>query len=353
MSKEYSRTNRKLEWVCAKGHTFSQYPGVVIQGGWCRKCGREKRNEAKLSALIAVASSRAGKLISTKYIRVGKPLEWECSKGHRWMAMPSNILHNKTWCPVCTKSKSVIGQMQELAESKDGTCLSTTYQGANYKLIWQCSRGHRFNLKPSSVKEGSWCIQCRQEPMLHELKDLAQERGGRLISKKYKNSRSPLEWECAKGHQWKSKASTVKHSKTWCPTCAGKTKPSMEQLQELVESRGGKCLSTKYHNSLTKLKWQCSRGHRFELKPSAIKNGHWCSQCSREALKEKDLTELKKLARSRGGKLLSTKYLNNYTPLEWECSKGHRWMSKASNVKHGETWCPVCYRTNTRDRIFS
>ncbi len=243
--------------------------------------------------------------------------------------------------------------MQELAESKDGTCLSTTYQGANYKLIWQCSRGHRFNLKPSSVKEGSWCIQCRQEPMLHELKDLAQERGGRLISKKYKNSRSPLEWECAKGHRWKALGYSIKGLNSWCPDCAGKRILSIEQMQELVKSKGGKCISKKYVNANTKLTWKCSGGLTFELTPYFVKKGYWCKHCTRDKMKEKELTELKLLARSRGGKLLSKKYLNSYTPLEWQCAKGHRWMAVTANVKNGETWCPECYRPKASELVFS
>ncbi|PKM92484.1 MAG: hypothetical protein CVU81_00175, partial [Euryarchaeota archaeon HGW-Euryarchaeota-1] len=45
---------------------------------------------------------------------------------------------------------------------------------------------------------------------------------------------------------------------------------------------GGKCLSTKYINANTKLKWQCKEGHRWEAIPSSIKKGSWCPVCARK-----------------------------------------------------------------------
>lgn len=37
---------------------------------------------------------------------------------------------------------------------------------------------------------------------------------------------------------------------------------------------------------------------------------------------------LKELAISRGGKCLSTEYINSQTPVEWECENGHKWFAK-------------------------
>lgn len=57
-------------------------------------------------------------------------------------------------------------------------------------------------------------------------------------------------------------------------------KLSLDIFQKLAEERGGKCLSNRYINSYTKLKWQCSKKHIWEAKPSAIKNNYsWCPKC--------------------------------------------------------------------------
>jgi hypothetical protein len=51
-------------------------------------------------------------------------------------------------------------------------------------------------------------------------------------------------------------------------------------MHDLGASMGGKCLSGEYINARTKLIWQCSVGHVFELVPSKIKNqGLWCRKC--------------------------------------------------------------------------
>lgn len=69
----------------------------------------------------------------------------------------------------------------------------------------------------------------------------------------------------------------------------GKRIYNLEFFKELAIKRGGKCLSTKYVNSHTKLLWMCNNGHKWEAKPSDIKNlNHWCPVCN-ESLGERKL----------------------------------------------------------------
>ncbi len=61
----------------------------------------------------------------------------------------------------------------------------------------------------------------------------------------------------------------------------------IEDMRQAAAYRGGKCLSEKMTKGdmQTPLDWECSEGHRFELSPMAIlKGGHWCEKCfSRDA----------------------------------------------------------------------
>ena len=111
------------------------------------------------------------------------------------------------------------------------------------------------------------------------MKALAEKRGGRCLSTRYVNDQTPLLWECAVGHRWRAQTRAVKSNRyrrgTWCPECAiEKTKGrgllealSIQEMQEIAEERGGRCLSGNYINNKTPLLWQCDTKHEWEATP--------------------------------------------------------------------------------------
>jgi hypothetical protein len=114
---------------------------------------------------------------------------------------------------------------------------------------------------------------------------------------------------------------------------------TLTQMQALARDKGGECLSTKYVNSKTKLRWTCGDGHEWEAVPNSIQQGHWCPHCAGTA--PVTLLQMQALARDKGGECLSTAYVNNYTNLRWRCADGHEWEAKPNNIQQGR-WCPHC-----------
>jgi hypothetical protein len=114
-----------------------------------------------------------------------------------------------------------IEEMRDIAKQRGGLCLSSEYMGNKVKLKWQCSDKHVWKAIPQSIKRGCWCPHCvgNVKLTIAEMKDIAQKRGGRCLSKEYINYRTKLIWECAKGHQWKASPDKVKQG-TWCPICS-------------------------------------------------------------------------------------------------------------------------------------
>ena len=51
-------------------------------------------------------------------------------------------------------------------------------------------------------------------------------------------------------------------------------------MQSLAKERGDKCLSNKYVNNLTNLNWECIKGHTWKAKPGQVKRGSWCPKCN-------------------------------------------------------------------------
>jgi len=54
---------------------------------------------------------------------------------------------------------------------------------------------------------------------------------------------------------------------------------TLDDLKELAASRGGGLLSTDFVDVRTKLKWRCALGHEWEATPLLHIVGHWCPQC--------------------------------------------------------------------------
>lgn len=297
-----------------------------------------------------IASERGGELLSDTYISSQVPLKWKCSEGHVWSATLGSV-QKGGWCRKCYDINRLasIKDIQNLARSRGGFCLSKEYLKPDEKLNWQCNQKHTWKATLSKVKGGQWCPICAQAKRgasqranINDIKKVAEALGGKCKSKTYTNAITPLVWECDKGHLWKATAHKIRQG-SWCPICLGKNK-TIADAQDLAETRGGKCLSKVYKNNHTNLRWQCHLGHKWNAAYSNIQAGKWCPLCANEnrgATQRATIEEMQNLAKNRGGKCLSTKYINANTHLKWICDKGHIWNATPGHVKHG-TWCPKC-----------
>ena len=78
---------------------------------------------------------------ASKYINKEIKLEWQCKEGHIWKATPGCVKHQNQWCPYCFGKYKTIKDMQKLAEERGGKCVSKTFVGVDIKLQWQCKEG--------------------------------------------------------------------------------------------------------------------------------------------------------------------------------------------------------------------
>jgi len=151
------------------------------------------------------------------------------------------------------KKKLTIEDMQILAESKEGKCLSKEYLGSTKKLTWQCHKNHIWESTPSNIRNlKTWCPYCYKESIAKKIEDMqkiAYERGGRCLSEKYINNETKLTWECNKGHIWEAKPNHITSTaKSWCPICRGR-KDKLYEGNENIEL-------TKHRVSFSKSEWE-------------------------------------------------------------------------------------------------
>ena len=198
---------------------------------------------------------------------------------------PARIADLQVW------SLKKIEAMKQLASARGGWCMSDSYINNNTKLRWRCSAGHEWEAVPGSIKSGTWCGKCgdaraarKRSHTIEDMRLYAASRGGKCLSAEYKNSKSGLRWLCAKGHEWTAQANHVAAGH-WCPKC-GKEKLarlfalSIEEMKAAAAKRGGMCLSDKYENQRSRLRWRCARGHEWDAVAMSIRHGSWCPVCA-------------------------------------------------------------------------
>jgi hypothetical protein len=245
---------------------------------------------------------------------------------------------------------------------------------------------------------------------MDEIQALARSRGGECLSEKYDDSEVNLRWRCARGHVWEASLRNVKHNKSWCPICGAgvsericravfeglfgtlfpKSRPewlrnkrgNWMELDGYAQELG---LAFEYHgvqhfkhigffhvSDETFLLRQQDDQKRAVLcrekgitlieVPYTVSHGDIESfiraECAKAAIsvprtesidittlpvyEDDPLDELRAVAEAKGGALLSTAYINRATKMRWRCAKGHEWEAPASAIKSAGQWCPLC-----------
>jgi hypothetical protein len=313
-----------------------------------------------LAEMQSIAQERGGLCLSEKYEDSKAKLRWQCAREHEWDAAPHSI-KSGTWCPQCAVEEIAnhrrisLEEIRELARSKGGECLSQEYtKNKDTKLEWRCAQGHIWQATLGKVRnDGSWCPTCawlKQSLTLEDMKMLAHEKGGECLSDEYHGLKAKLRWRCAEGHEWEAAPGGIRNRGDWCPKCSGHAAITLEDLQAIADSRGGKCLASGVVKSQIKVQWQCSKGHKWMARPADIKHaGSWCPICKFESNAARNRTpieEIQDLARSRGGLCLSTSYDDSTVNLRWRCARGHEWEASLRNVKHNvsEEFSKNCFK---------
>ena len=421
LSETFHGVTEKYKWQCAEGHVWdASFHNIKNSGTWCPECAimesSQKRIKYSIDDLKTIAIAKEGLCLSEKFINIKSKYLWKCKSGHEWLASFDNILNNNRWCPDCAKNHlGSIEEMQEMANKRGGICLSNKYINSKSKLEWTCAEGHKWQAIPSLIIRGAWCPKCGQgigericreffEQIFNNSFEKARpnwlktedgnwmELDGYSVSLKigfehqgeqhYKKINYFYSTQPDKFHQTLNrdklkvklclengvkliqvpsildnlginnvkdflKSEFIKNS-IQLPEGFDKLEINLSQiycpnklneLRKIAESKEGKLLSKHYHGIFEKLEWECKNGHKWEAAPNNIKNSNsWCPECYG---RNQSIVDMQLLASKYEGICLSDNYLNNNTHLFWQCKLGHQFKAKPSNVTNGY-WCPDC-----------
>ena len=355
LSKEYQNSQTKLRWRCKRGHEWEAVPNSIAphrghKGSWCRLCAGRLPKGEMLQQLKQIAASRGGELLSKEYRDAKTHVRWRCANGHEWRAVPDSVKQG-TWCPVCGgRFQLTLGRMREQAHSFGGKCLSKEYVNAGSSLLWRCVQGHEWKAKPSHVLDGHWCPICSSgisericRALMERLtgfpfpksrpKWLKNKRGNQMELDGFSPSLN-LAFEYQGRQHFKQVSLFHAHSGD-----LEKRQRDDEQKRRLCSEHGVKLLEITFHVPHEKLQDYLTTALR-KLNLRVLNTAH-LETGQLGVWQSKVLEEMRSVAISRGGKLLSKFYINESTKLEWVCKNGHRWKATPHNIKH-YSWCPVC-----------
>ncbi len=168
---DFVGTTSVLRFTCASGHEWTtRATNLLHRGRWCPECGAAHSPALTLVDVRRMATDRGGECLSPIYQGIHRKHIFRCASGHVWEAQPANLRHRGSWCPICAerphgltpeRSAARLAEIQEIARTRLGRCLSTAYFGDKVHLQFECADGHQWWTTPNTIKRPHWCPFCR------------------------------------------------------------------------------------------------------------------------------------------------------------------------------------------------
>lgn len=163
--------------------------------------------------------------------RANKKLKWVCKKGHNWEALLSNR-GKGAGCPYCSNQKVLSGfndlesQYPSIAREAHAWDPSTVVSKSSRKREWICRLGHVYSASPDRRIRGDGCPICSSHQLLKGFNDLATLLPNIAVeafewdpSTVMSQSQMSRKWRCTEGHIWKTTPAT-RAKGSGCPSCA-------------------------------------------------------------------------------------------------------------------------------------
>ncbi|WP_394237401.1 hypothetical protein [Niallia oryzisoli] len=171
-----------------------------------------------------------------------------------------------------------------------------------------------------------------------------KEKGCQLLSKEYTCAKQKLKYTCSCGNPSEIAFHHFRDGHR-CSKCGGTEKLQYEYIKSYFEEKGCKLLSKRYDNSNSKLKYICSCGNPSSITFHNFKYGYRCKKCGDERTANHHRHEynfVKKYFEEHDCNLLTKKYINNEQILDFICSCGNPSKIRFSSFQQGQR-CKKCF----------
>ena len=438
-SSTYENNRAKLDLECSEGHRWKACYDKLQGGRWCPDCGRQKMAAAQsytIEEMQIIAKTFGGECLSSVYKGIFEPLEWRCANGHEFQRQPALLTKTnplkRTWCPYCSGTNHTENMCRAVVETAFGRTFPNVFPGdwlrnirgrkmqldgysAELALAFEYHGQQHFEvvdifndkekLETRRVDDATKARRCQEHGIrlvvigtlpsagmdmdaivehvrlafrdagiplppvdmdvfqqkasyysrskLQELREIAQKRGGELLSTVYKSMNVPMRWRCCCGNVWHATGGSVAYGGSWCPDCAGCTIKTIEEMRALAVSKGGRCLSTEYTNTRTSLLWECGEcANKWFSMPMNVQRGTWCPLCAVTKRGEAARESLLAVVAAKGGRLMSAVPKSTKSRVTVQCAIGHTWTAPAEGLLYSGSWCRRCAADQTSQGCF-
>lgn len=372
-------SNKKVWWVCVKGHEWQATINSRNNGNGCPVCSTEQKTSFPEYALLyylgkydleVVHSFKENGYELDIYIPSKKvAIEYDGFYWHK-----DKIANDLEKNQKCKKDGIRLYRVREGLPSLNDT--SKDY------LVHRYQDNLAIVLKEILSDIVGVCVDINLERdtiAIENLREYSQKTSSLLLSNPAiasewnheKNGRLKPEvitagsskkvwWKCSNGHEWQATIAS-RNSGNGCPYCSGRrTIKGESDLQTLNPAlakewnyeRNGNSKPEDYSvNTPKRVWWVCSKGHEWQARISHRNNGSGCPYCSGRyaVVGENDLQTVnpslaKEWNYEKNNGLMPADVLpNSNKKVWWKCSNGHEWQAAIYNRSNGRG-CPECFR---------
>ena len=350
LSTEYLGSTAFYVWKCAEGHIWEATPTGQGKTRWCPKCGfaTRARKKTQTTEEVNLRLSVRGVKLAGEYdpkIKIQKCICLVCNK-------PTTASFTKIpkgyGCKACLRKvqptyrrKKTDDILSEL--EKYQVTLLEDYLGVSKSLRFRCNVCKTdFTTKIDNLRR-SKKHSCKDSPEEETLRleKYFSDLNFTLIARPM-SSDKPCSIICNQcGVKTKILLSAFRKMKLKCRNCSDLAK--LEDIRKIAESKGGELLSTKYLGIKSKYKFKCAEGHIW----SALPIGTWCGKCKGHG---KGIEDIRAMAKKRGGQLLSEVFIGVDKKYDFKCSVGHSFTMTFSKMQGGQ-WCSICSKGSKSEEL--
>lgn len=306
LTKKYPGSSaKKINIKCKNKHIRTKVIGDLVSSFKknrkfiCLDCYADSMRQ-DISLYQKIAKQRGGKLLSKKYFRAGDKGYFECKFGHRWRPQ-FNYIRVGGWCPTCSSglgerltriafekifNRKFIKSYPEWLVTEEKTNLELDGYNKELKLAFEHQGHQNFN---------------KLKYFFHK------KYKGSKAHKRYLKHAKLKEKLCAK-----NKVQLIK-----IPEVPGITK--INDLKHLI-AKSFKNTKNKY------IKKRISKINEIKINYNT-------------AYKFNHIETMSKIAKRRGGKIISKYFLGHHTKLKFKCKYNHVFSINFSHLVYRNQWC--------------